>query len=390
MPKLHSQLAIFGAIDKEVTDAKNRLRAGEDDRDEAEDYAVIDLAKRFLPGTAGFGQHGWYRELTTYLNRTQIRKSEESLRFPTLGEALGELREVGSNEGDFRDPVLARASYGAVVLAKIYGITGRSSEDEVLAILPPCIESWAGPDGPDAAPDRVEEFMKRIDFINNREMWFAVAGEVLGQGFAQGSRPCFGALKKVDGQYCAFITTDSEDPDLLVKDIAKIVEPLNWAECCKFFCKMTPQANYLFNGLGWSRVIERISGECNEYYLDTALVFWKEQQADGSIFINYDLDAKRDPNLDSLLVEVDSGYIWVTPLPGKPKGVRIRTSKLERVSGLSPSATAALACLLGWGDTGHEMLAGTARKYMKVPPPPPPPTIQPFKRSPNNSADYKV
>ena len=114
MPKLHSQLAIFGAIDKEVTDAKNRLRAGEDDRDEAEDYAVIDLAKRFLPGTAGFGQHGWYRELTTYLNRTQIRKSEESLRFPTLGEALGELREVGSNEGDFRDPVLARPVFRIV------------------------------------------------------------------------------------------------------------------------------------------------------------------------------------------------------------------------------------------------------------------------------------
>ena len=194
MPKLHSQLAIFGAIDKEVTDAKNRLRAGEDDRDADKDMAVIDLATRFLPGTAGFGQHGWYRELTTYLNRTAIRKSEEPVRFPTLGEALGELREVGEAEEDFRDPVLARACYGAVVLAKIYGITGRSSEDEVLAIVPRLIESWPVPAVPDDAPDRVEEFMKRIEFINDREMWFAVASEVLGQEFAQGSRPCFGAL----------------------------------------------------------------------------------------------------------------------------------------------------------------------------------------------------
>ena len=45
MSKLHSQLAIFGAIDQEVTEAKNRLRAGEPDTDAAKDAAVIDLAK---------------------------------------------------------------------------------------------------------------------------------------------------------------------------------------------------------------------------------------------------------------------------------------------------------------------------------------------------------
>jgi hypothetical protein len=44
--------------------------------------------------------------------------------------------------------------------------------------------------------------------------------------------------------------------------------------------------------------------------------------------------------------------------------VRIRTSKEERVNGLSPTATAALGCLLGWSDAGKEMLAGTARKAM--------------------------
>jgi hypothetical protein len=47
------------------------------------------------------------------------------------------------------------------------------------------------------------------------------------------------------------------------------------------------------------------------------------------------------------------------------KGVRIRTSKEERVNGLSPTATAALGCLLGWSDAGKDMLAGTARNAME-------------------------
>jgi hypothetical protein len=151
---------------------------------------------------------------------------------------------------------------------------------------------------------------------------------------------------------------------------------------------MTPQQPNGFNLNGATRVSERISAECKEYYLDTALVFWKAKLPDGSIYINYDIDPDRDN--DTKLVEVDSGYLWITPIPGQAKGVRIRTSKLERVSGLSPTATAALACLLGWGNQSHEMLAGTAREYMKNPPPPPPPPhkFKPFLRSPYDSKTY--
>jgi len=116
-----------------------------------------------------------------------------------------------------------------------------------------------------------------------------------------------------------------------------------------------------------------------------ALVFWKAKLPDGSVYINYDVDPDRDN--DSGLVEVDSGYIWITPkVPGQAKGVRIRTSKLERVSGLSPTASAALACLLGWGNQAHEMLAGTARKYIENPVPPP--VFQPFLRSPYDAKKY--
>jgi hypothetical protein len=377
MSKLHSQLALFGAIDQEVVDAKDRLKQGAEGDGAATDAAVIDMVEKFLPGTTRFGQHGWYAELVTYLTTVAAAEGSAQLNFPDLGQALNELAEGGTEEEDDRDPALARAAYAAVVLEKIYLRTGvRTDDHQPLRILVRALRGW--PQEPENDP--VEELTKRIDDISNRQEWVTQVRQAAGREFAERSLPCFGSLRKVDGQYCAYITTDSIDKTLGVKDIAKIVEPLNWNSCCKFFCKMTPQK---FNGAGWNRVIERISGECDEYYLDTALVFWKEQRPDGSIFINYDLDTDRTG--DSGLVEVDSGYIWITPL--QPKGVRIRTSKLERVSGLSPTATAALACLMGWGDTGHEMLAGTARKYMNDPTQPP--GMKPFRRSPNDQYGYK-
>ena len=381
MSKLHSQLALFGAIDREVVDAKTRLREGAHGESGAADVAVIDMVEAFLPGTTGFAQHGWYEQLVAFLKATAVTEGGEAPAFPELGDAIDDLAE-GSSEGDDdeRDPVLARAAYGAVVLEKIYR---RRREwpggHRPLGIVSRALQGWPQ----DSDNDPAEALADRIDDITDRQDWVFQTRSAAGDEFADCSRPCFGTLRKVDGQYCAYITTDATDKTLTVKDIAKIVEPTNWNSCCRFFCKMTKQIPQEFNSEGWSRIVERISGECAEYYLDTALVFWKEQLPDGSIFINYDLDSDREN--DTGLVEVDSGYIWITPLGAK--GVRIRTSKLERVSGLSPTATAALACLMGWGDTGREMLAGTARKYMDDPTLPP--GMQPFRRSPNDSSPYK-
>jgi hypothetical protein len=41
---------------------------------------------------------------------------------------------------------------------------------------------------------------------------------------------------------------------------------------------------------------------------------------------------------------------------------------------------------MGWGNQAHEMLAGTARAYMKNPVPPP--VFLPFRRSPNDAKTY--
>ena len=386
MSKLHSQLALFGAIDQEVVDAKARLRRG--DGDDAADTEVIEMVEGFLPGTTGFGQHGWYQQLFTFLaTKTSTRGGSEGVTFPDLETAITQLvtrtsvAEVEEKEReDERDPVLARAAYAAVVLEKIYRRRGRSADIEPLEILDRALGGWPPEQGGSA-----DLLKARIDAISDRQDWVLEVRSVVSDEFANCSGPCFGALKKVDGQYCAYITTDTTADDLTVKDIAKIIEPINWSACCKFFCKMTNQTPDPYtNPGGWSRVIERISGECKEYWLDTDLIFWKAQLPDGSIYINYDLDPHRTGS-DSKLVEVDSGYLWISPR--QPKGVRIRTSKLERVSGLSPTATAALACMMGWGDTGHEMLAGTARKYMKDPTRPP--TMTPFRNSPNDQTAYK-
>ncbi|WP_029115865.1 hypothetical protein [Mycobacterium sp. URHB0044] len=381
MSKLHSQLALFGAIDQEVSAAKKRLKDGADGDDAAAASDLIDMVGKFLPGTTGFGQHGWYAELAKFLNRPPVLCGRSRVVFPDLNRALAELRGAEKEQND-RDPVLARAVYAAVILKKIYSATGRGGTEEdtdAFSIVGPSLKSWTSENEAEAAValERV------VPDINNRQTWLSYAAEAVGAQFAERSMSCFGALKKVNGQYCAFVTTDATDDDLTVADIAKIVEPINWHECCTFFCHMTAQTDP-HDQNGATRVSERISAECKEYFLDTALVFWKAKQADGSIYINYDIDSTRDN--DTGLVEVDSGYIWITPIPGQVTGVRVRTSKLERVSGLSPTATAALACLLGWGSQAHEMLAGTARRYMQNPVPPP--TFQPFRRSPYDAKTY--
>ena len=61
--------------------------------------------------------------------------------------------------------------------------------------------------------------------------------------------------------------------------------------------------------------------------------------------------------------------------------MQIRTSKQERVQGLSPTATSALGCLLGWGNAAYELLAGTAKAIIDGTISPAP-TLEPFVLTP--------
>ena len=58
-------------------------------------------------------------------------------------------------------------------------------------------------------------------------------------------------------------------------------------------------------------MLEVVSPDRDKWQLRTTLKYWKAATVDTGICINYDLDDVRDPR-DSGLVEVDSGYIWIT------------------------------------------------------------------------------
>ena len=74
MGKLHSQLALYGSIDDEVVSR--------------DDPRTTEIVERFLPGTTGYGQRGWYRELRTFIDRLA---PSGSVQFPTRDEAILDL-----------------------------------------------------------------------------------------------------------------------------------------------------------------------------------------------------------------------------------------------------------------------------------------------------------
>ncbi len=273
------------------------------------------------------------------------------------------------------DPVLARSAYAAVVLARIADLGGlppglRAIPDLAAQIMAPAVIYWRGtpdqfdPDNLTSDPT-VRNLLDEAKRINSQQDWRAYATPLVNQKFVNQSLPCFGTLEEFGGQYCSTLYTKTTDDTLTVADIEKILDPRNWKLYSKFFCDVVAQKPAKTKA-GWARILETIGPECAEWRMKTALVFYYGSDKNGSIFLNYDLDPRRDH--DSGMVEVDNGYIWITPFngngtndPAQP-GVQIRTSKQERVQGLSPTATAALGCLLGWGTYANDLLSGTASK----------------------------
>lgn len=353
--------------------------------------AVLSTIESFLPNSTGLGQRGWFHELEEFLDGVRIREiSSQPFRFPAYDEAIEQLnaiKPVDRSSFDFepldedRNPALARAAYAYVVLEKIRAAKNGFSEipiapdSRLFEVLPGILDAWpVEKEGRILTPDaKVEAFVGRLEEMVDRDSFVRIAGEQISPHFAERAKPCFGTLEDSGGEYCSTLYTDSEDDDLTVDDIKRIIHPLNWDLCCpSFFHKMTQQTPGEFTADGWYRIIESISAEPDEYLLQTALVFSLEERKDkdgndAGIIINYKLDTNRSgEDFSAGIVEIDNGYLWVTPTHKGPggTGVRIRTSKEERVNGLSPTATAALGCLLGWSDAGKEMLAGTARKAM--------------------------
>ncbi|MGB8208386.1 MAG: hypothetical protein WCF69_12380 [Mycobacterium sp.] len=262
--------------------------------------------------------------------------------------------------------MLARSAYAAMVLARIAYLGGMppglaAIPDLPAQIMVAAVGAWGGTTltGP-TLEQTVAELLEEAKQVESRNQWHSFAAKKVNQQFADQSLPCFGTLELFGDQYCSTLYTNTTDDNLSVNDIEKILDPRNWKLFAKFFCNVEAQKPPQ-TACGWARILETIGPECDEWRMKTALVFFYGKDGNGGLFLNYDLDPDRQD--DSGMVEVDNGYIWITPLNGtdpSQQGVRIRTSKQERVQGLSPTATAALGCLLGWGTYANDLLSGTA------------------------------
>ncbi len=339
MPNLlQSQLSFFGAIDEAVLYAQR----GEGTNPEA----VLRMVETLLPGTTGFAQAGWYQELETFANRDELAVGDlrSLVRFPTVAEALRLLQTSpnqplpglaafsnGAEEptddtyDPTHDPGLARSAFAAAILARIAQLGGLPPELEITRGMPTqimaaAVSLWEGSTtrltaGQAAADPRVRGLFSRLDEVDSRENWQRMAAEEVDPLFADQSLPCIAKLDNVDGQYVSTLYTEATDMTLTVKNLEKIIDPRNWTIACSFFCAVKAQEPP-YTRRGWSRILEAISPEPEKWCLKTALVFYYARDSEGGIFLNYDLDPHRQD--DSGIVEVDKGYIWITPVTGDP------------------------------------------------------------------------
>ena len=149
----------------------------------------------------------------------------------------------------------------------------------------------------------------------------------------------------------------TSDEDAELEELMDIVDPQNWAD--SGLAVVLPRDVVRGqNPAGMeSGAVERLSTECTEDPAQRPLSeTGNARRGEHGIHINDDLD--EDRRGDSGLVEVDSGYIWITK--AVDGGVQIKTSKALEICGLSPTGTAASACFSGWAQVGIDMLVDAA------------------------------
>ena len=294
MSKLHALLAVNGAIDDIVCTSRDRK--------------VLEVANESLSGGTGLGQRGWYAEIQSMA--TVLHGGDKAaVDFPNLKTAvdslLGSRPGIPANNDVLSRYDLDRLSFAANVLIKLKAA------------------------GADVGVD--DEALQQLSELSDSPR-----------------EPCKGELRKVNGEYCTVITTEYRNKAVSVEQMKKVIDPENWPSYCSFFQEMNPLG---IDENKWSRILEEVG---TDFRLRTMLKFWKGESSDGGIFVNYDLDDHRSTaDGDDGLVLIDNGYVAVLPIDDGH--VDIFTSKELLIPGLSPTATAILACQLGWAEVGEQM-----------------------------------
>ncbi len=188
----------------------------------------------------------------------------------------------------------------------------------------------------------MQNLFGQLDEVDSREEWRSFAAEEVSH-CSPSSRCRASASSTRSTANTSAPSTPTRRDDADRHDIEKILDPRNWTISCNSSAR---QAQTAVHQPGWSRILEKIGPEPEKWRLTTALIFFYGRDAEA---VSSSLRPRPAPRKRLGLVEVDKGYIWITPLKDRPskKGVRIRTSKQERVQGLSP--TARLRSVACWG-----------------------------------------
>lgn len=309
---LKQQLAYYGAIDDEVVAAQKG--------NSRKDAEIVATVERLLPNTTGFGQAGWFQELKQFLADNATRRSPKNgavapralgqpgqrdvavaQTIPTFRDAISNWDALsneyfGASESDAIPPstVQIAVAYPCLILDKINRVRGGAHTSELGSPLAALNDTCRGADS--------TPFVTNTAGVATIKDFTRIVTERHDAGTAVKSLPCFGLLEEVNGQYCSTVYTDHDEMGLTVDDIAKILDPRNWPQCCTFFRAVRLQ-NQPYTGMGWSRILETIGPEPNEFLINTALLFYYGEFDDGrgGIYLNYDIDPSKEG--DSGLVE---------------------------------------------------------------------------------------
>jgi hypothetical protein len=174
---------------------------------------------------------------------------------------------------------------------------------------------------------------------------------------------CQPKLMTVRGYPCLVITTEFPSADVSLDDLEKVIDPQNWDRCLStFFCEMHPERDC---DDGWSRVLEHVSTTCwiSQTHMKTPLKYWKSDERGDkqppTICVEYALDDKPvDGAKGDGLIVIDEGFIRMTSTGSDPtdKGVRVRTRKVVGFRNAALTPWGVLACSMGYGDQGIDML----------------------------------
>jgi hypothetical protein len=413
MPVLHSVLAAYGVLDQVAV--------------ETTDSAMRAAVEKLLPGTTAPGQRGWFKELQDFVvkkareqaleNGADIAAAEQAAKFPTAEQAVDEMMREGQDSDAMTHRVKQRLLYAGL------GIMALANMKDELSISVPVLDnlnltklsalfamaatpiamsdsgdSESDSDDSDGGgmptPQLLDVLTERgadgwndlmADLAADKSEGGGMAPEImaippmkaLGESVSppvphqitdeDGTRNVTDQGKvtseviKVHKNWCSLLTTEFSRTPYDIKKVLDVIDPQNWDNANKFFADMTPQASAA-DGRS-SQILEEVSTHPDIYRIKTELKYVKEDRADDTYVINYDFADRRD-SADSQQVKVDSGYILVGP-SADGKGVRVLTSKMVAIDGLSPTAVAVFAHAMGWLSIGEMMMFG---KPTDVPP----------------------